>query len=129
MAGLSLRELANYAVNQLDAGMAAREVSARIASVLISDKRTKDAPALLRAIEKELMIRGISTVHITSAFPVDADIKETLAAMLGAQNPSYVETIDTHVVGGVLARSGSNEIDLTVRGKLQKFKNIVVSSK
>ena len=62
-------------------------------------------------------------VTVTSAHTVADDVKAQLASLLGADNPSFTDVIDPSVIGGVKAVSGENQIDLTVRAKLNRFKS------
>lgn len=128
MAAISISQLADYAVDQLAAGAPADDVARKLASFLLQERRTRDAGVLFHAIDKELAARGSTQVVVTSAHEVTDDTKKQLAAMLGAKNPVFDEVIDPGVIGGVKARAGESEIDLTVRARLNRFKQQVVSS-
>lgn len=118
--------LAKYAVDQIELGVSAKDVADMIASLLLDEKRTRDLPRVIRAIEEELASRGSQQVVITSANEVDEQTKKQLAGLLGVENPVFSEVVDKSVIGGVKARSGETELDLTVRAKLNKFKSRVV---
>ena len=104
-----------------------REVSSKVAAYLIDERKTTELPKVMRAIEEELARKGSTQVVVTSAREVSSEIKMQLAEMLNAQNPVFTEIIDKNVIGGVKARSGEQEIDLTVRGRLNRFKAKVVN--
>ena len=125
MIKIHIRQLAEYAVDRISLGESAKEVSRRIAGFLISERRTREVPKLVRSIETELELRGSSQVTITSAHEVSEDTKMQLATALGAKDPVFSAVIDTEVIGGVKARSGESEIDLTVMRKLKRFKQAV----
>ncbi len=127
MATLSTKQLAEYVVNQIESGVAADDVSRHIAAYLLDQRKSRDASKVMRAIETELIARGHKQVVITSAHPVDDSTKQKLAGLLDVKQPLFSEEIDPSVIGGVRARSGETEIDLTVRGKLNRFKQHVVS--
>ncbi len=127
MSKISTNQLASYALNEIAEGADTNVVSSRLAGFLLYERRTRDVPALLRSIEKELSARGIDNVTITSAYEISEGIKNQLASMLNAKSPVFVDVIDTNVIGGVKARSGENEIDLTIKDRLNRFKQQVLN--
>lgn len=128
MAAISIKQLADYAVDQLESGSATTVVAQKLASYLLQERRTRDVSPLFRAIEKEFDTRGSTQVVITSAHSIDSEVKQQLAKMLNAKNPVFDEVIDADVIGGVRARAGESEIDLTVRARLNRFKQQVINS-
>ena len=82
----------------------------------------------MRAVDEELTRRGSSQVVVTSAHEVSEATKKQLAKLLDVKNPTFSEVIDPSVIGGVKARSGESEIDLTVRARLNRFKQQVVGT-
>ncbi len=128
MAKITVQQLAVYAVDQLEAGISSRKVAQKVASYLLDSRQSRELSSVLRAIEATLNKRGSSQVVITSAHEVSETVKQELATLLGAKSPVFHEDIDPKVIGGVKARFGESEIDLTVRGKLQRFKTIVSNS-
>ncbi len=129
MSKISIHQIAHYAVEQLEKGVTATEVSKHIAAYLIDGRQSRELPKVLRAVEAELNRRGSSQVVVTSAHAVSEAVKKELASILGAKNPVFYDEIDPSVIGGVKARSGESEIDLTVRGRLQRFKSEIVRTK
>lgn len=128
MPKINNHQIAQFAVAQLEAGASTQEVARKVASYLLDNRQSRELPSVLRAIEAELNQRCKSQVVITSAREVAENVKQELASLLGAPKPVFYEEIDPKVIGGVKARFGESEIDLTVRGKLQRFKTIVANS-
>jgi F0F1-type ATP synthase delta subunit len=122
MSRISVTDLASYVVDELEQGADNGAVARKLASYLIDNKQSRDAAKVLRAVEVELHKRGKSQVEITSVHEVSDAVKSELAYLLGVNAPIFSETIDPSVIGGVKARSGETEIDLTVKNKLNKFK-------
>lgn len=127
MAKISTLQLANYAVDELEKGSTSKTVALKLASYLLEERRSREMPAIIRAIDKELALRGSTQVTVISAHETSAEIKAQLATLLGAKNPVFSNVIDPSVIGGVKARAGESEIDLTVRGKLNRFKANIVN--
>ncbi|HMT55755.1 MAG TPA: F0F1 ATP synthase subunit delta [Candidatus Saccharibacteria bacterium] len=128
MAKITVQQLAVYAVDQLEAGISSRKVAQKVASYLLDSRQSRELSSVLRAIEATLNKRGSSQVVITSAHEVSETVKQQLASLLGAKSPVFHEDIDPKVIGGVKARFGESEIDLTVRGRLNRFKSVVTRS-
>ncbi len=128
MAKITVQQLAVYAVDQLEAGISSRKVAQKVASYLLDSRQSRELSSVLRAIEATLNKRGSSQVVITSAHEVSETVKQQLASLLGSKSPVFHEDIDPKVIGGVKARFGESEIDLTVRGRLNRFKSVVTRS-
>lgn len=126
MSKIPMNELAAYVVDELEKGSESQLVARKLASYLLEERRSRDFPAVLRAVDEELARRGSAQVVITSAHEVTEETKKQLAELLGIDNPVFSEVIDSTVIGGVKARSGESEIDLTVRARLNKFKTQIV---
>jgi len=129
MSSISARQLAEYAVDQIESGVATSNLASKISAFLIQERRTRDWPVVMRAVEEELARRGSSQVVITSAHEVSDQTKKQLATLLEVKSPVFSEVIDPSVIGGVKARSGESEIDLTVRARLNRFKAKVQGAK
>jgi F0F1-type ATP synthase delta subunit len=129
MAKISANQLASYVVDQLEAGVSQVEIARLLASYLLENRQSRDLSKIVRAIEAEANRRGSTQVTVTSAHAVTEEVKTELATLLGAENPVFHEVIDANVIGGVKASAGEAEIDLTVRGKLNRFKTSIANSK
>ena len=127
MAKITLQQIAVYAVDELEAGTSMKDVARNISAYLLQERRSRDVSSVVRAIEAEMNKRGKAQVVVTSAHAVSSEIKQQLAELLGAKNAVFHEDIDPNVIGGVKARSGESEIDLTVRGHLNRFKATIVA--
>lgn len=128
MAKITAQQLAVYAVDQLEAGTSSADVAQKLASYLLEERRSREMPAVMRAIDEQLAKRGSPQVVVTSAHSVSEQSKNQLAELLGLKNPVFTEVIDPSVIGGVKARTGESEIDLTVRARLNTFKSNIVKS-
>lgn len=128
MAKITAQQLAVYAVDQLEAGTSSANVAQKLASYLLQERRSREMPAVMRAVDEQLAKRGSPQVVVTSAHSVSEQSKKQLSELLQLQNPVFTEIIDPSVIGGVRARAGESEIDLTVKAKLSAFRNAVLGS-
>ena len=125
MAKITTKQLARYAADQMMHGANTAQLAQAIAALLVAERRSRDIGTFSRLLESELASRGKTQVVVTSASPVDALIKERLAALLGAQGALFHEVIDPDVVGGVRATTQHASVDLTVAGQLKAFKQAI----
>ena len=100
-------------------------------AVLIQNDRLNLLDEILEEYRKEVNRRlGISEVQVTSARPLEADerrgIEQKVAAITGTQvQATYHE--DKSLLGGVVVRVGSTVYDGSVRGRLDRLKEQLVS--
>jgi F-type H+-transporting ATPase subunit delta len=95
--------------------------------VLIREKRLMVLPEIYRRYQALISAqRGIKTINVTSAFPLDADRRQKLKDSLGRHLNSQVEVHfqeDAGLIGGVLIRCGNWVMDGSIKGKLQKLRD------
>lgn len=127
MSKITTHQLAVYAVEELEKGSDVKVVARKLASYLLDNRQSRDLSRVMRGVEDELNRRGKTQISITSAYSVSDAVRNELASLLEAKMPVFHETIDKSVIGGVKARAGELEIDLTVRGKLNRFKAKIVT--
>ncbi len=128
MSKVSINQLASYAADRIGSGSKVEDVANSLASFLLAERRSRESSLLFRAIEKELDKRGSTQVSIVSAYKIDQATKKQLAKLLNVENPVFNETIDKSVIGGVKASAKEQEVDLTVEGRLNRFKQQVINS-
>jgi F0F1-type ATP synthase delta subunit len=122
MSKIAIKQLAKYAVDRLDAGDEWRQLSTDLASFLVTERRTKELDELIRLISDERAKRGLIDVKIISTRPVEKELKQRLASLLKLDGkPLFQEDIDPTLVGGVIARTNHEIVDLSVRTKLNKM--------
>jgi F0F1-type ATP synthase delta subunit len=100
------------------------------AAYLITERRTHELDSLLRDIEqyqadnKDIIeVRAVSAHPLTPA--VESDIKATIQALYpDAKQIIITAIVDPDVMGGVRLELANQQLDLTVRNKLNKFKQL-----
>lgn len=125
MSKVSTKQLAQYAAKQLQSGVEAKELSRRVAALLVSERRSREVLAFTRALEVELHAQGHTQVTLKSAYEVSGDVKKQVADLLELSAPTFNEVIDPSLIGGVYASTLDSQVDLTIAGQLQNFKNNV----
>lgn len=101
-------------------------------SVLAENRRLPLLPYVARLYEGFKAQREKTVnVEITSAFPLEDSTEQKLAASLQKKldrTVSVATTVDKELLGGVIIRTGDMVIDGSVRGKLAKLGEAIVST-
>ena len=127
MAGARLprRKIADYVAKELTLGNAEQAVK-ELAAFLVDSGRVRELDLIIRDIEYALHDYGQTIVDVTSATPLNAAVKEEVMNMTrrqsGTKNVYLREHIDPSVIGGVRLEYGEQQLDTTLRHKLNALK-------
>jgi F-type H+-transporting ATPase subunit delta len=102
------------------------EYAIRFVALLIRKGRFKWLDEAVRAVERRVDAdNGILAVAVESARPLDGDLAEELKGALlrkyGVREIRLVPRIVPELLGGYRLRAGSDMVDSTVRGQLQRM--------
>lgn len=93
--------------------------------VLAQNRRLAKLPEMVRAfVSIAAAARGEVTAEVTSAHPLTASQTKTLAAKLSAREGKDVTikaSVDPEVLGGLVVRIGSQQIDSSIRTRLNSL--------
>lgn len=96
-------------------------------SVLIREKRLMVLPEIYQRYQNLISAqKGIKTVTVSSAYPLDAERRKSLIESLGRHLKSQVEVDfqeDSSLIGGAVIRCGNWVMDGSIKGKLQKMRD------
>lgn len=100
-----------------------------LAAYLETSGRVEEVDFIANDIAHELFVqRGELLVHVKSARPLEdkvrAELKKLLKELTDAQQIELSEDVDKTLLGGVVARTPSAQLDLSVRSKLKKLATI-----
>jgi F0F1-type ATP synthase delta subunit len=101
-----------------------------IAAYLLVERRTNELEPLLRDIMQYRLDHGIVEAEIGTARELPARIAEDVKRLLKDAYPQ-AKRVDVHtrqdeqLVGGVLVRLPNEQFDDSVRGKLNRFKQLI----
>lgn len=100
-----------------------------LAAYLLEHNMTADVDLIINDLVRELADRsGTMLVSVASARPLNeavrAEIKQSIKQTTGAKDVVLNETIDTDLLGGLIARTPDAELDLSVRTKLKRLSAI-----
>ena len=114
---ISRRKIAQYVVTSHESGAPLETLMTEVAAYLIATKRTREADLTVRAIEDVLAGRGTVVARVTTAHPLDEQLRREITALVGG-NVSIDEIVDPAVVGGVRIETPGKLLDATVKRKL-----------
>lgn len=114
---ISRRKIAQYVVTSHESGAPLEALMTEVAAYLIATKRTREADLTVRAIEDVLAGRGTVIARVTTAHPLDEQLRREITALVGG-NVSIDEIVDPTVVGGVRIETPGKLLDATLKRKL-----------
>ena len=127
MQALTRRKLATYVAEELVKGTAVTQLLHQVAGYLIDRKLTNQVDLLVRDIEAVLARdHGVVLAQVISARELSAglikNIEQFVASSQGAKQVEVSTSVDPNLLGGVIIRTPSAELDTTVRKQLNALK-------
>ncbi len=106
-----------------------KEYAREIASYLLAERRTGELGSLLRDIQAEWADSGYVEAAAASAHPLDETAKQEISRQVRQYYPHakkvvVSETQEPSLVGGVRVNLPDAQLDLSLRAKLNKFKQL-----
>jgi ATP synthase F1 delta subunit len=127
MAKASRRTIARVVASRLAADKAdGKAIMREVAAYLLENGMVEDADALINDIANELYERtGQLVVEVTSARPLSEEARTSLTQYLRdttkAEDIALHELVDEDLIGGLIAKTPSAELDVSVRNKLRQL--------
>lgn len=97
----------------------------RFLGVVARNRRLRALPAMIRAFEARVdALEGVETAQVRAAHPLseaqEAELKRQLKARTGADMRLSI-TVDPTILGGLVVRIGSTQIDSSIRTRLDRL--------
>jgi F-type H+-transporting ATPase subunit delta len=121
------REAAAHAIDAVAGELRLDPLTTKFLGVLARNRRLAALPAIIR----DFMLlsarhRGETTAEVVTAHPLDAGqlaaLKARLKSMVGSE-VAVDATVDPAILGGLIVRMGSRQIDGSIRTKLNALAN------
>jgi F-type H+-transporting ATPase subunit delta len=127
MTKVSRRTLARTIADKLSRDNAdGKAVMREVAAYLVAHNMTEDADVLINDIAQELFHKtGRLVVEVTSAHPLTDVARKQLvdhfSRETGARSVELHEMVDENLIGGLVAKTPSAELDVSVRNTLRQL--------
>ena len=107
----------------------AKKLAKEIASYLLSERRTAEIESIVRDIMQYRADQGIVEVHAVYAHPLTDAIRKSIKADVREIYPQAKQIIineeqDESVVAGIKLELANQQLDASVRSKLNRFKQL-----
>lgn len=108
--------------------------SEEIAAYLLSERRTGELDSLLRDIMQYRADNGVVEVIAVSAFPLSAAARADITKQVKDLYPKATQVMiteqhDESVVAGVRLEFANQQLDLSIRNKLNRLKQLTAAGK
>ena len=101
------------------------DLAQMVASYVIAEHQTKNLGRIMRELERLKFERdGKLEVVATSAHALTSATKSEIAKLFDAKEKVIVERLDEALIGGVTLQALDNWLDCSIRGKLERLKNV-----
>jgi F0F1-type ATP synthase delta subunit len=111
-----------------------RHFATEVAAYLLSERRTGELESVLRDVQADWAEAGQVEVIARSAHSLTANVKADIGKRLKPLYPqarriSVIEIHDPAVIGGVRLNLADRQLDLSIRSKLDRFKQLATVGK
>lgn len=132
MAKVPRHEIAKVLAERSLSGATAQDLSNEIAAYLTAEHRTAELEPLLRDIIEYRAEQGIVEVVAATAHPLDAAARKDIEAQVKNVYPAakkiiISEDLQSALVGGIRLEFPAQQLDLTVRARLSRFKQLTTA--
>ena len=106
-----------------------KKLAQEIAAYLLSEGRVSELNSVLRDVQTDWAKAGYVEVLAASAYALSSEVKanitkRVLALFPAAKQIVVTEVHDPSVVGGVRLNLANQQLDLSIRSKLNRFKQL-----
>lgn len=126
--------IARVIADKLSSSLTGRELSRKIAAYLVAEGRERELESIVRDVMALREQDGIVEAQVRVARALTADeltkLREFIRSEFTVRGTVLIsQTIDRRIVGGLRIDTAHQQLDLTVRGKLDAFKRLTSQGK
>jgi F0F1-type ATP synthase delta subunit len=112
--------------------ISAHKLAQEIAAYLLDEGRTSELDSILRDIMQYRSDEGIVEVMAVSAYDIDAQVRRDIEVQVRELYPHAKQILisgvhDASVIGGVRLELANQQLDLSIRAKLNRFKQLTTA--
>jgi F0F1-type ATP synthase delta subunit len=132
MAKLPRHDIAKVLAERSLGRVDSKAFSEAVAAYLVSEHRTAELEPLLRDIMQYRADHGIVEVIAVTAHPLTAEVRKDIEARVKTVAPDakqiiIAEELAPDVLGGLRLEFPNQQLDLSVRAKLRRFKQLTTA--
>jgi len=126
---ISRTRLATIIAQKAAQPVSTKALSQEVAAYLLAEGRTGELDSIMRDVMQYRANHGIVEVIATDAHPISDTIRRNISDVVRAQFPQakqiiVSEELDPTIIGGVQLELANQQLDLSVRAKLNRFKQL-----
>jgi F0F1-type ATP synthase delta subunit len=111
-----------------------KQFAAKVAAFLLDNRQTGDLDSILRDVQQAWADKGYVEVLAASAHEITDEIIKRIEGEVKKVYPSAKKIIvtpvyDSEIIGGVRLNFASQQLDLTIKSKLNKFRYLSAARK
>lgn len=121
------------AERSLDSKVSTKELSREVAAYLLTENRIGELDSLMRDVMDQRAQAGIVEVEARSSHALSATETKNIESIVRETYPNaktvlVVQTLDPHVLGGVTLSFANEQLDMSVRAKINCFKQLTTAT-
>jgi F0F1-type ATP synthase delta subunit len=129
MSTIPRQDIAQVIAQRIEKTSTSTDIAREVAAYLISVGQEKNLESIMRDVMNIRSQNGLLEADVRAAHSVDAatmtELKELIVREFSANGHVIVDqTVSPEVIGGVRIVTASEQLDLSVRGKLDTFKRL-----
>lgn len=109
-----------------------KQLSHEVAAYLLEEGRVGELDSLLRDVMQQRADAGTVEADVVSAYPINDAVRGDIRARVEALYPEadkviINEQLDSDVIGGIKVVLAHQQLDLSIRSKLNRFKQLTAT--
>lgn len=117
----------------LDSSVSSKQLSQEIAAYLLTEGRIGELDSLMRDVMDQRAQAGIVEVEARSSHELSPAERKSIEDIVRTQYPEaktiqVVQTLDPHVLGGLTLSFAHEQLDMSVRAKINRFKQLTTAT-
>lgn len=122
MATLSRRRVAETIAERLLSGEPPKQTMQQLAAYLITHRLQSEAEHYVADIERLLAEKQIVVADVTTARPLDDEMRREIIKAIDATQVTLREHVDPDMIGGIVIKTPESELDASVRTTLRRLR-------
>lgn len=126
--------LAKLIADRTLASGVSQKLAEEVAAYLLAERRTGELDSLLRDVQADWAEAGHVEVVATSAHPLTAAVRADITKQVRRLYPEARQIVinevrDPEIIGGVRLTLANQQLDLSIRSTLNRFKQLATAGK